>query len=147
MTCPTVKRFHFQLGLSQLEKIIRTDKKPYVVLVVAISQTKLLASFNADWCINYSNPHKGHEFGYFSFGGSTVICVFEKVYLDPVRVVALGRKIEDLLTNPGNDEWLSLSAELCGYVEGNPVTDQYPDHNNRVSCVAAKGGKVGHCEK
>nr|GMD40603.1 alanine--tRNA ligase-like [Ipomoea batatas] len=36
------------------------------------------------------------------------------VYPDPVRVVAIGRKIEDLLTNLENDEWLSISAELCG---------------------------------
>nr|GMD56592.1 alanine--tRNA ligase [Ipomoea batatas] len=40
--------------------------------------------------------------------------VFGEVYPDPVRVVAIGRKVEDLLTNPENDEWLSISAELCG---------------------------------
>ncbi|KAG8390518.1 hypothetical protein BUALT_Bualt01G0091700 [Buddleja alternifolia] len=40
--------------------------------------------------------------------------VFGEVYPDPVRVVAIGRKVEDLLTNPENEEWLSISAELCG---------------------------------
>ncbi|KAK6129396.1 hypothetical protein DH2020_036872 [Rehmannia glutinosa] len=40
--------------------------------------------------------------------------VFGEVYPDPVRVVAIGRKVEDLLANPENEEWLSISAELCG---------------------------------
>ncbi|KAB5556646.1 hypothetical protein DKX38_007555 [Salix brachista] len=31
-----------------------------------------------------------------------------------VRVVSIGRKVEDLLANPENEEWLSTSAELCG---------------------------------
>ncbi|KAL3650139.1 hypothetical protein CASFOL_006542 [Castilleja foliolosa] len=40
--------------------------------------------------------------------------VFGEVYPDPVRVVAIGRKVEDLLVNPENEEWSSISAELCG---------------------------------
>ncbi|KAL1813606.1 alanine--tRNA ligase isoform X2 [Daucus carota subsp. sativus] len=40
--------------------------------------------------------------------------VFGEVYPDPVRIVAIGRKVEELLANPENKEWSSISAELCG---------------------------------
>ncbi|KAJ9678388.1 hypothetical protein PVL29_020537 [Vitis rotundifolia] len=40
--------------------------------------------------------------------------VFGEVYPDPVKVVTIGRRVEDLLADPENEERLSVSAELCG---------------------------------
>jgi hypothetical protein len=39
-----------------------------------------------------------------------------QIYPDPVRVVSVGRKVEDLLANPESEDWLSISTELCGGV-------------------------------
>jgi len=40
--------------------------------------------------------------------------VFGEVYPNPVRVVSVGRSVEDLLANPEHADWLSLSIEFCG---------------------------------
>ncbi|KAK8943427.1 Alanine--tRNA ligase [Platanthera guangdongensis] len=40
--------------------------------------------------------------------------VFGEVYPDPVRVVSVGQKVDDLIADPENKQWLSISTELCG---------------------------------
>ena len=37
-----------------------------------------------------------------------------QVYPDPVRVVAIGKNVDELLADPDNENWLSISSELCG---------------------------------
>mmetsp|Transcript_36931 Transcript_36931/g.91246 ORF Transcript_36931/g.91246 Transcript_36931/m.91246 type:complete len:553 (-) Transcript_36931:556-2214(-) len=40
--------------------------------------------------------------------------VFGEVYPDPVRVVSVGAKIDDLLASPGKEDWKGFSIEFCG---------------------------------
>nr|XP_043618703.1 alanine--tRNA ligase [Erigeron canadensis] len=40
--------------------------------------------------------------------------VFGEVYPDPVRIIAIGQQVDDLLADPEDKKWLSISAELCG---------------------------------
>jgi len=47
-------------------------------------------------------------------GVNTLRAVFGEAYPDPVRVVSIGVPVENLLANPGRDENMRHSVELCG---------------------------------
>ncbi|CEP64837.1 alanine--tRNA ligase LALA0_S14e00408g [Lachancea lanzarotensis] len=54
---------------------------------------------------------------------SSVRAVFGESYPDPVRVVSVGKPVDDLLTNPTSEEWQKYSVEFCGGTHVNKTGD------------------------
>ncbi|CAR22366.1 alanine--tRNA ligase [Lachancea thermotolerans CBS 6340] len=45
---------------------------------------------------------------------SSVRAVFGETYPDPVRVVSVGKPVDDMLVDPTSEEWQKYSVEFCG---------------------------------
>lgn len=93
------KRFRFDFShgkpvtgpqLAELDKIVRDlikSELPVYIKVVPLSDAKKIKGLRT---------------------------VPGEAYPDPVRVVSVGKPVEELLKNPDNAEWTSLSIEFCG---------------------------------
>lgn len=44
----------------------------------------------------------------------SLCAVFGETYPDPVRVIAVGQSVDDIVADPNNAEWGDMSIELCG---------------------------------
>ena len=56
-------------------------------------------------------------------GAAGLRAVFGEVYPDPVRVVSIGRPVEELLANPTAESNRQFSVEFCGGTHLKSTTD------------------------
>lgn len=83
----------------------------------------------------------------------SMMCASMQVYPDPVRVVSIGRPVEDLLKDPAAPSNADYSVEFCG---GTHLADtsgasivsaiRVPGHLNLCShSTCRSGSKAGRC--
>ncbi|CCO29415.1 alanyl-tRNA synthetase [Rhizoctonia solani AG-1 IB] len=106
LVAPTKLRFDFshkqQIALPELEKIEKS---------------------NNEWVARNEKVYSsdvGLQDGYQVNG---LRAVFGEAYPDPVRVVAIGGSVEDILKDPKDEKWRSASVEFCGGTHVNKTGD------------------------
>ncbi|KAF8608721.1 hypothetical protein BDV93DRAFT_518786 [Ceratobasidium sp. AG-I] len=106
LVAPTKLRFDFshkqQITLPELAKIEQS---------------------NLDWVARNEKVNSADVGLQKGFEVNGLRAVFGEAYPDPVRVVALGATVEEILKDPTNEKWRGASVEFCGGTHVNKTGD------------------------
>lgn len=67
-----------------------------------------------DWVARNEKVHSSDIGLQKGFEVNGLRAVFGEAYPDPVRVVALGAPVEEIMKDPTNEKWRNASIEFCG---------------------------------